>query len=71
MLAEWFGIRARIMRIGIERMLNDGYYKKIEKEKISRFRDGGQDYSCRKQKNSGKASRVNFMIIRQLNSYLN
>jgi len=33
MLAEWFGIRARIMRIGIERMLNDGYYKKIEKEK--------------------------------------
>src|SRR5260221_13172526 len=33
MLAEWFGIRARIMRMGIERMLNDGYYKKIEKEK--------------------------------------
>jgi len=33
MLAEWFGIRARIMRIGIERMLNDGYYKKLKKKK--------------------------------------
>ena len=33
MLSGWLGIRARILRLGIERMLNDGYYQKIEKEK--------------------------------------
>lgn len=27
-----FGIRARLLRVGIERMLNDGYYERIEKK---------------------------------------
>ena len=33
MLSSWLGMRARILRVAIERMLNDGYYKKIENEK--------------------------------------
>ena len=33
MVSTWLGIRARILRIAIERMLNDGYYAREEKEK--------------------------------------
>lgn len=31
MLSTWLGIRARILRVAIERMLNDGYYKRPRK----------------------------------------
>jgi hypothetical protein len=30
-LAAWFGLRARVLRLAIERMLNDGYYEKLRK----------------------------------------
>ena len=33
LISTWMGIRARILRVAIERMLNDGYYKKMEEEK--------------------------------------
>lgn len=32
-ISTWMGIRARLLRIAVERMLNDGYYQKIEKKK--------------------------------------
>ncbi len=39
-IGEWvatkLGIRARLLRIAIERMLNDGYYAKIERKKQRR-----------------------------------
>lgn len=35
MIATWLGIRARILRIGIERMLNDGYYRKKSLQKLT------------------------------------
>lgn len=34
MISYWFGIRPRILRMAIERMLNDGYYKKYFPAKI-------------------------------------
>ncbi len=39
-IGEWvatkLGIRARLLRIAIERMLNDGYYARIERKKQRR-----------------------------------
>jgi hypothetical protein len=37
MVSTWLGVRARILRIAIERMLNDGYYVKLENEKNKLF----------------------------------
>ena len=42
LVSSWLNIRGNLLRLAIERMLNDGYYFKLAKEKTRKPKSGGQ-----------------------------